>query len=241
MAILNVDDTAASRFTRSRILERAGYDVREADSAAGAMADFLSEGTPDLVLLDVALPDGDGFTVCEQMKAVSPEVPVVMITTVYQKSHDRRDAFQGGADEYLLEPVEPSRLVDVVRHFLDAPHNATAISPPTIVTDDYGTIISANAAAARLLNLSPCALRARTILAFFSPDRERMAAHMRRAVAGCIVQQTVTVRPREKKPFTVRVDISLAPFERGGSLEWILEPVADRTSGVGSTAEPKLR
>jgi DNA-binding response OmpR family regulator len=234
MAILNVDDTAAARFTRSRILERAGYDVREADSAAGAMASFLTGGTrPDLVLLDVALPDGDGFTVCEQMKAVSPDVPVVMISTVYQTSHDRRDAFQGGADEYLLEPIEPARLVEVVRHFLQPSHDTMTVAPPTVITDDYGLIVSANAAAGRLLNLSPGALRTRTILAFFTPDRDGMAAHMRRAVAGCIVQRTATLRPREKKAFTVRVDISLTSFERGGSLEWVLEPVAHSLSHSG--------
>ena len=83
MPILNVDGNAPSRYLRSRILERAGFEVREADSAEAALRSAAAM-TPQLVLLDVALPDGDGFTVCEQLKAAHPHVPVVMITSVYQ-------------------------------------------------------------------------------------------------------------------------------------------------------------
>ena len=99
MPILNVDDNAPSRYLRSRILERAGFEVREADSAEAALRSAAAM-TPQLVLLDVALPDGDGFTVCEQLKAAHPHVPVVMITSVYQSAQARRDGFQVGADEY---------------------------------------------------------------------------------------------------------------------------------------------
>jgi len=222
--ILNVDDNGPSRYLRSRILERAGFDVREAASAADALDSALS-GRPDLVLLDVALPDGDGFTVCERLKQAYPDIPVVMITSVYHQAQARRDGFQAGADAYLLDPVEPDRLIDAVAHFLDPARRPTITESPTLITDDYGTIISANAVAARLLNMSARGVRDRTILAFFVPGRDRVAAQMRRAAEGRVVQLTATIRPRDKKAFEVRVDISAAPFEHGGSLEWILEPI----------------
>ena len=238
MPILNVDDNGPSRYLRSRILERAGFDVREADSAADALASALSV-RPDLVLLDVALPDGDGFTVCERLKQTYPDIPVVMITSVYHQAQARREAFQAGADAYLLDPVEPERLIDAVAHFLDPSRRPTSTESPTLITDDYGAIISANAVAARLLNLSTRGIRDRSILGFFAPGRDRVAAQMRRAVAGRVVQLTATIRPRDKKAFEVRVDISAAPFERGGALEWILEPIPDRSHKTFESAQQR--
>ena len=221
MPILNVDDYPPSRFLRSRILERAGYEVREAETAEQAIAACQSATPPNLVLLDVALPDGDGFTVCERVKSFS-QVPIVMITTVYLSSQARREGFLVGADEYLLDPVEPERLVSVVAKFLD-PTKASATPAPTVLTDSTGLIISANSAAGRLLNLTARGMRERSLLAFFAPGRERMAQHMRRALAGNIVQEIATIRPRDRKPFSVRVDISATDFERGGALEWVFE------------------
>lgn len=230
MAILNVDDNGPSRFLRSRILERAGFEVREAESAEQALSYGLSPSPPDLILLDVALPDGDGFSVCERLKAVHPHVPVVMITSVYQSARSRREGFQAGADEYLLDPIEPERLVDAISRFLNPSREASASADARIITDSYGLIISANAAAARLLNLSTRGIRDRSILPFFAPGRDRIAAQMRRAAQGRVVEETATLRPRDRKPFTARVDISAAPFEQGGTLEWVLEPVRDDES-----------
>lgn len=226
MPILNVDDYPPSRFLRSRILERAGYEVREAETAEQAIAACQSTTPPNLVLLDVALPDGDGFTVCERVKSFS-QVPIVMITTVYLSSQARRDGFLVGADEYLLDPVEPERLVSVVARFLDPTRAASATPPPIVITDSTGLIISANAAAGRLLNLSARGMRERSLLAFFAPGRERMAQQMRRALEGNIVQEIATIRPRDRKPFSVRVDISATEFERGGALEWVFEASSD--------------
>jgi CheY-like chemotaxis protein len=227
LAILNVDDNAPSRFLRSRILEAAGYEVRGADSASQALAYALGAKPPELILLDVALPDGDGFTVCEQLKQAQPDVPVVMITSVYQKAHDRREGFRAGADAYLLDPVEPARLVDAVGQFLRPSSSRTIVEPPRIITDEHGQIVSANAAAARLLNLSIAGIQDRSMLGFVAPGRDVMAARMRQAVAGTVVQVSATLRPRDKKPFLATVDISAAPFERGGALEWVIEPVPD--------------
>lgn len=225
VSVLNVDDYAPSRFLRSRILERAGYEVREAENAEQAIASCLSGKPPRLVLLDIALPDGDGFTVCERVKAVSGDIPVVMITSVYRTAQARRDGFAAGADEYLLEPIEPERLVASVGRFLD-PTRRGALSPAaTLITDSTGHIVSANAAAGRLLNLSARGMKDRSLLAFFAPERDRMALQMRRAVDGQIIQTEASLRPRDRKPFKVRVDLSATPFERGGALEWLIEPL----------------
>ena len=225
MPVLNVDDYAPSRFLRSRILERAGYEVREAENAEQAIAFCLSPQPPHLILLDIALPDGDGFSVCERVKAVSGDIPVVLITSVYRTAQARRDGFAAGADEYLLEPIDPERLVASVGRFLDPSRKGTAAPAATLITDSAGAIVSANAAAGRLLNLSARGMKDRSLLAFFAPDRDRMVVQMRRAVDGQIIQSEASIRPRDRRPFKVRVDISATPFERGGALEWLIEPI----------------
>jgi DNA-binding response OmpR family regulator len=230
VSVLNVDDHAPSRFLRSRILERAGYEVREAENAEQAIASCLSGKPPELILLDVALPDSDGFTVCERVKAASGQIPVVMITSVYRSAQSRREGFAAGADEYLLEPIEPEHLVASVRRFLDPSRQTGAAPPATIITDVAGQILTANAAAGRLLNLSTRGMTDRSLLAFFAGARDRISADMRRALQGEIVQGKAAIRPRDRKPFDVRVDISATAFEQGGELEWRIEPINTFTS-----------
>jgi DNA-binding response OmpR family regulator len=148
----------------------------------------------------------------------------VMITSVYRSAQARREGFAAGADEYLLEPIDPDHLVASVRRFLD-PSRRTDVPPPaTIITDGVGQILSANAAAGRLLNLSTRGMTDRSLLAFFAAGRDRVSAHMRRALQGQIVQEQATIRPRDRKPFDVRIDISATSFEQGGELEWHIEP-----------------
>jgi hypothetical protein len=53
---------------------------------------------------------------------------------------------------------------------------------------------------------------------------------MRRALQGEIVQEHATIRPRDRKPFDVRIDISSTPFEQGGELEWRIEPIPSSPS-----------
>ena len=232
MAILNVDDDAPTRFLRSRVLERAGYTVREADTAAQALAVCLSEQPPRLVLLDVALPDGNGLEVCERIKNARDAIAVVLITSVYNTTGARRDGFHAGADEYLITPVPPEDLVTTVARFLH-PERAGADSPlPIVITDGEGSIMSANAAAARLLNVTARGLQERSMVAFFAPGRERVASLLDGARRGIVAQGRATLRPRDRRPFVVTVEIS-APFERGGALEWVIEPVEELPGNRG--------
>jgi PAS domain-containing protein len=148
-----------------------------------------------------------------------------MITTVYHSAEARRDGFRAGADEYLIDPVEPQRLVAAIARHLDPPPGAAHAELPTVITDVSGRIVMTNAAAARLLNLSRRGLRTRSLLAFFAPGRDRVATQMSEALSGRVVQGVATIRPRDLKPFAVRLDISAVSWEQGGSLEWVLEPV----------------
>ena len=117
--ILNVDDTDAARYAKTRIIQRAGFRVLEAGSGAEALR-IAQEVSPDLVLLDTKLPDINGFEVCRQLKQ-NPETAMVLVlqtSASYLSSPDKVRALDSGADNYLFEPIEPEELVANVRALL---------------------------------------------------------------------------------------------------------------------------
>jgi CheY-like chemotaxis protein len=223
--ILNVEDDSPARFLKSRILERAGFQVVEAVTAEEALR-TAADDRLRLVLLDLHLPDGDGFDVCERIKATRPSLPVVMITSTYASVQGRNDGLASGADAYLIEPVAADRLVDVVRRFLE-PGTGTADADAWIVTDEAGVILEITAPGHRLLNLSARGALGRTLLPFFAADRHQIAADMSRARAGLLIQREATLRPRDRRPFVVRLEVSVepSPSRQPGRLRWKIEPV----------------
>lgn len=224
MSILNVEDHAPARFFRSRVLERAGYTVREADSAQQAIEAF-EQLAPRLVLLDGLLPDGDGFALCERIKAIRPDVPVVIVTSGHTED-PRRERIASGADAFVVEPVAPEQLIEVVQRFVGADRAASDATPPaTVRTDFAGLILSMNAEASRLLNISSRGRGVRSILPFFQTERTRIANGMPAAVGGQALLIDALVRPRQRKPVPVRLDLSVVPDEQ--MLQWVLE-TADR-------------
>ena len=151
LPVLNVDDHAPARFLRTRILQRAGFGVDEADCAATAI-EHASHAS--LLLLDVNLPDGDGFSVCEAVKKKAPGLPIVMVTSVYRTAQARRDAFAVGADAFLLEPIAPEQLVRTIETLLKRKGEPRrAVSEAWIITDVVGDIHEISDEAATLLNL----------------------------------------------------------------------------------------
>ena len=116
--ILNVNDSEAGRYATSRILTRAGFEVLEATNGMDALA--LTAQRPDLVLLDVNLPDMSGFEVCKRIKT-NPNlasVPVVHLSATCVASEQQMLGLEGGADGYLVQPVDATVLVATVRAFL---------------------------------------------------------------------------------------------------------------------------
>ena len=119
MPILNVDDNAAIRYARSRILRRAGFDVREAPTGDAALKAALDD-RPQLVLLDVNLPDISGLEVCRQIKSnpTTSAITVLHVSATARTDSEQYKALENGADGYLVEPVAPELLISTIRAFM---------------------------------------------------------------------------------------------------------------------------
>jgi CheY-like chemotaxis protein len=228
--ILNVADHGPARCLRTRILERAGYGVDEGDSAAHAL---LRAGGSSLVLLDVKLPDADGFTVCERVKREHPVLPVV-ITSVDRSAQARREAFSLGADAYLLEPVEPARLLRTVQQFVG---RASGVRPAPsagawAITDAVGTIEELNPEAAQLFNLSRRGAIGRSLPTYFTENRPTLMGDLLRAAEGTIIDRTTIVQPRDRRPRRVHIDVCLVSDAPGSPirLRWTFEEVSSETT-----------
>jgi PAS domain S-box-containing protein len=116
--ILHVDDTDAQRYAISRVLRHAGFEVLEARTGRQALE--IVEQLPDLVILDVNLPDISGFAVCKQIKAneATARIPVLHLSATMVSTGARVAGLDGGADGYLVQPVEPEELVATIRALL---------------------------------------------------------------------------------------------------------------------------
>jgi signal transduction histidine kinase len=119
--ILVVDDDDAARYVKVHTLSRQGYRVSEAALAQTAI-DLVEMETPDLMLLDVRLPDGNGVDVCRRIKAAFPQITVLQTSSALISAQDRAEALEAGADSYLIEPIEPDELVAVIRALLRMRH-----------------------------------------------------------------------------------------------------------------------
>jgi DNA-binding response OmpR family regulator len=126
--VLVVDDAAKIRAAVRKLLEGAGHEVLEAATGRESLR-ILYDAKPDLVLLDVSMPDMDGWEALERIRELT-WVPVLMVTA-RDAPPDRVKGLRGGADDYIVKPFEPDELLArievALRHAgLDAPPAAPA-------------------------------------------------------------------------------------------------------------------
>ena len=117
--ILVVDDNPDALKATRRILETAGYEVMEADTGRACLA-LLQENHPDLVLLDIILPDMDGLEVCRQIKT-SPALEhlfIILMSSAQISSHQQALGLESGADGYIARPISNLELVARVQALL---------------------------------------------------------------------------------------------------------------------------
>jgi len=116
--VLVVDDTLANRWVLTRVLEEGGYSVLQGETAAEATQ--MAADRPDLIVLDVRLPDGSGFDVARSLKASgqTSDIPLLLISASFTSPNERARGLDAGADGYLTHPVEPPVLLATVRALL---------------------------------------------------------------------------------------------------------------------------
>ena len=119
--ILVVDDNDTGLYVKTRILRSAGFEVVQARTGHDALR-LVEELKPRLVLLDVQLPDVDGWEICRRIKAdpQTASVLVLQLSATFVAGEDTVKALEGGADGCLTEPVEATVLVATVRALLRA-------------------------------------------------------------------------------------------------------------------------
>ncbi len=108
--ILVVDDDDAGRYLKAHIFQKIGFTVSEAATGQAAIERCACD-PPDIMLLDVKLPDISGVEVCRRIKASYPGVVVLQTSAAFHSARDRTLAFEGGADSLLIEPIEPEELI----------------------------------------------------------------------------------------------------------------------------------
>jgi DNA-binding response OmpR family regulator len=117
--VLLVEDDPDQRALADLRLSMAGYKVRVAGSVQAFLQSMLDDGAPDLLLLDVELPDGDGFEVLAKMRRhhAFGSLPIVLLTA----KNEAADIGKGlvlGADGYVTKPYTKNILADVIRRVL---------------------------------------------------------------------------------------------------------------------------
>lgn len=129
--VLVVDDHAATRTTIRTLLEadkNTAFEVVEAANGTECLKVFDRKGPFDLILLDVNMPDLDGYAVCEALRRVDQDVPVVFITGQrdLKDYHSGRDA---GGDSYLVKPISAAALRSTVHLFTTLSRKSEGAGP----------------------------------------------------------------------------------------------------------------
>jgi pilus assembly protein CpaE len=157
--ILVVDDDIDSLKLIGLMLQRNGYDVVAANAGAQALAKAVAEH-PDLIILDVMMPDMNGYDVCRRLRknAETKGIPIIMFTAK-TLIDDKVAGFEAGADDYLTKPTHPAELASRVRAILS--RSTTQKPQPAAKGSTIGVMgvkggvgtstVALNIAAARLL------------------------------------------------------------------------------------------
>ncbi|SES75390.1 two-component system, chemotaxis family, response regulator CheY [Oceanobacillus limi] len=115
--ILIVDDAAFMRMMIKDILSKNGFEVvGEAQDGAQAV-ELYNELTPDLVTMDITMPEKDGITALKEIKATNPEAKIIMCSAMGQQAMVI-DAIQAGAKDFIVKPFQADRVIEAIQKAL---------------------------------------------------------------------------------------------------------------------------
>jgi two-component system nitrate/nitrite response regulator NarL len=124
MRVLLIDDHALFRFGLQELLERRGIEVIAVGDAASGLR-RVAETRPDVVLLDMRMPQLSGLDLLRQLRAAHQTMPIAMLTTSAEE-RDVIESLQGGAQGYLLKDMEPDALIAALGEIV---HGRTVVAP----------------------------------------------------------------------------------------------------------------
>ena len=115
LTLLVVDDNEAHNYALSKSLQAAGATVMSAHTGTETIE--MARKKPDVILLDVNLPDINGFEVCKRIKAdpFTKDIAVIFISATYQDPNSKALAASVGAETYLFHPVDKNQLFAVIQ------------------------------------------------------------------------------------------------------------------------------
>jgi PAS domain S-box-containing protein len=238
--ILVVDDNAPARYAVSRTLRKAGFEVLEAGTGQDALA-IAERELPDLVVLDVNLPDIHGFEIARRLKSDerTGTTPILQLSASAIRSEDRIDGLAAGADAYLVEPVEPGELIANIRALLrlrtaEARLQRTAAMLSTVIDSSPlsiavfeadGSVVRWNRAAERLFGIRADEIEGRELASASLPDWLVNARHVAEWLqSGSSVEHTF------QRADGVAIDIAMfaAPLQGATGYVAIFEDVSIR-------------
>lgn len=115
--ILVVDDAQFMRLRLNKILSDSGYDVVEAGNGVEALEQY-AQHAPDLVLMDITMPEMDGLTALKELVERDPDVNVIMCSAMGQQALVL-ESIKAGAKDFIIKPFEPERVVEAVGKVLE--------------------------------------------------------------------------------------------------------------------------
>lgn len=116
--ILHVEDNFENRMLVRRLLLCEGYQVIEAEQASVAL-EILKTKVPDMILMDINMPDMDGYTLTNKIKLIPglSAIPIIAITANVMKG-DREKTLQAGCDGYIEKPIDVDRFPEQVERYI---------------------------------------------------------------------------------------------------------------------------
>ena len=137
-----VEDDDSIRDLLGAGLRFAGYDVRTAANGSAGLQ-LITDAAPDLAILDVNLPDIDGFEICRRMRAAGDDVPVIFLTA-RRETDDLREGFAGGGDDYVTKPFSLDELTFRIEAVLRRTSSRDGRPPSTRLSCGHVVLDEAN-------------------------------------------------------------------------------------------------
>ena len=114
--ILIVDDAAFMRMRCKKLLKENGHEVVEAENGVVAVEKYKSE-KPDMVFMDVTMPEMDGITAVKEIKKIDPESKIAMLSAMGQQTMVM-DAIKAGAKDFIVKPFQADKVLSTIKKLL---------------------------------------------------------------------------------------------------------------------------